>query len=107
MEPDSDLADWQPFEGGHTVGRHGTEGGLILRDEEHRAGARITLEEGAIKAPFAVTCGIYGMFVHTAFAPDEAAGAEKYEAMKGRLVEIISLPDRDVTAHLRAFTDAF
>lgn len=107
MDDDPDPSDWQPFEGGSTVGRHGTEGGLILRDEEHRAGARITLEEGSIKAPFAVTCGIYGMFVHTAFAPDETAGEEKYEAMKGRLVELISLPDRDVSAHVRAFVGAF
>ncbi len=104
---DSDSLDWQPFEGGRTVGRHGTEGGLILRDEEHPAGARITLERGGIVAPFAVTCGIYGLFVHTAFAPDEAAGTGKYDAMKQRLVEMMALPDRDISAHLRAFADAF
>ena len=105
---DSPPPDWKPFEGGRTVGLHGTEGGVILRDEEHGAGARITLERGGLAAPFAVTCGAYGLFMHTAFAEDEAEGWRKYEAMRGGLVEIVSLPDpEEVPARVRAFVGAF
>lgn len=101
-------AGWQPFEGGHTIGLHGTEGGIILRDEEHGAGARITLERGGAPASFTVTCGIYGFFVHTAFAADEAEGGRKYDAMREGLVDIMSLPDMDeATAQLQAFVEAF
>ena len=68
-EPAPQLT-WYPFDGGSTVGTIGTESGRILCDEEHAAGARITLEQGG-NTPFGITCGIYGCFVHTAFASTE------------------------------------
>ena len=102
------LPGWQPVESGHTVGLHGTEGGIILRDEEHGAGARITLERGSHVAPFAVTCGVYGVFMHTAFAADETEGRRKYEAMREGLIEIMSLPDPgEVMGRVGAFVEAF
>lgn len=36
----------------------------LVRDEEHSAGARITLERDGSIAPFAITCGIYGGFLY-------------------------------------------
>jgi len=54
---------WRRFEAGSTVGLKGTEDGVILRDEDHDAGARITLDrECTHGVSFAVTCGIYGWF---------------------------------------------
>ena len=108
MSEDAPLPGWEPFEGGRTVGLHGSEGGEILRDEEHGAGARITLERGGPGAPFAVTCGVYGVFMHTAFAADEGEGRRKYDAMREGLVEIISLPDPgEVMGRVSAFVEAF
>ena len=105
---DAPPPGWEPFEGGRTVGLHGSEGGEILRDEEHGAGARITLERGAANAPFAVTCGVYGLFMHTARAADEAEGQRKYDAMREGLVEIMSLPDPgEVMGRVGAFVEAF
>ena len=99
---------WEPFEHGRTVGLHGSEGGIIVRDEEHGAGARITLERGGAAAPFAVTCGIYGLFMHTAFAADEEEGERKYDAMREQLVEIMSLPDEgEAKSRVGAFVETF
>jgi hypothetical protein len=58
---------WAPYGGGESVGDTGSEGGIIIRDEVHRGGARITLERDGRIAPFSITCGIYGWMVHTAF----------------------------------------
>ena len=100
--------DWEPFEDGRTVGLHGTGGGIILRDEEHGAGARITLERPEQLGSYTVTCGVYGLFMHTAYAADEAEGHRMYDAMREGLVEIMSLPDPDeATVRVSAFVAAF
>jgi hypothetical protein len=62
---------WYPFEEGQTIGAQGTEHGVIIHDEEHSLGARMTLEQDAFHAPCAITCGIYGWMVHTRFFADE------------------------------------
>ena len=80
---------WQPTENGGTLGTAGSEGGVILRDEEHDLGARITLERHCSIAPFAVTCGIYGWFFHTRFASTETEA--EYSAMSSRLEVILDL----------------
>jgi hypothetical protein len=82
---------WILYEGGKTIGQHGSESGVILEDEEYRSGARITLECDTLIAPFAITCGCYGLFFHTRFfsMKDEARG--EFEEMKvelGRMVDL-------------------
>ena len=85
----------------------GFEGGKVLKDEEYRGECRITLE----RCPDcdAITCGVYGDMVHTAFAhPGESQ--EKYEDMKRDLQDFI---DRDVedlherSAFYRQFTEKY
>jgi len=56
---------WKPYDDGITIQNRGPENGIILYDEELREGARITLEKDGC-APYAITCGIYGLMVHTA-----------------------------------------
>lgn len=85
---------WQPFENGGTLGQRGSEEGVILRDEEHSLGARITLERDTSVAPFAITCGIYGWMLHTRyFASQDEAGAQ-YEAMKSALGALLEAADK-------------
>lgn len=79
---------WQPYNGGSTLGERGSEDGIIRRDESFPLGARITLEEGG-NLPWAITCGISGFMVHTAFASTGEKGVQKYEAMKAELAEIL------------------
>ena len=75
-----------------TIGTAGSEGGTIIADEEYRQSCRITLEK--CERWDAITCGVYGSMVHTAFA-DAASSAKKYAAMKQDLQNFI---DRDTTS---------
>lgn len=63
---------WSIYEGGKDIGTLGTENGVIVFDEEYDAGARITVEE--CERYHAITVGLYGSMVHTAFC-----GHEEYE----------------------------
>jgi hypothetical protein len=83
---------WYPYADGNTVGTPGSEIGVIVLDEEHPDGARITLERDGYH-PYSITCGIYGALMHTAFAMSETEGRSKYESMKTRLVLLMSEAD--------------
>jgi hypothetical protein len=86
---------WYPFERGITIGATGSENGIILRDEEFGACARITLERDG-HTPFAITCGIYGWMVNTCFFATDEEANEAFKAMKGELARIVDLiPSRD------------
>ncbi len=108
---------WNPFgnaaedktsEDGIVPGR-GSEGGLIVCDEEHMLGARITLEKGCENlAPYAITCGIYGWMVHTCFLSEEGNAGEQYEAMKAGLADLLERAEElanDEEAQRRLLTD--
>ena len=66
-----------------------------MLDEEHIDGARVTLERDGCTAPWSVTCGIYGDFMHTAFASSEKEGRMKYDNMKVDLVQIMQTEDNE------------
>ncbi|MFN8448181.1 MAG: hypothetical protein U0521_06235 [Anaerolineae bacterium] len=85
------MSDWKPFEDGATIGIKGAEGGTISADEQHDGGARITLERDCLRAPFAITCVIYGWAYHTRFLADEPTAKQSYDDMKAALVEIVRL----------------
>ena len=83
---------WESFDQGASIGTQGSENGTIIRDDEHTAGARITLEENGHQ-PFGITCGVYGLMVLTAFASTREEADIKYEAMRsdiGKFLERIS-----------------
>jgi len=83
---------WRSYENGLTIGTRGSEGGEIIRDEEHADGARISLERNTLyNVPFAITCGIYGWMVHTRFFADEPGAFAAYEQMKTAITAILEL----------------
>ena len=82
---------WHPFERGATQGARGSESGLVVRDDEHALGARITLETDPPAAPFAITCGIYGWMMHTRFFSSEGEAQAEFEGMKEELARILEL----------------
>jgi hypothetical protein len=82
-------APWQPAKHGSTLGQTGSEEGIIVRDEEHAFGARITLERGTRTAPFAITCGIYGWMLHTRFFSSLDEAETQYESMKSALAALL------------------
>ena len=86
------------MDSGKTVGTRGSEEGLIVSDEEH----------GGCTAPWSVTCGIYGSFLHTAFASSEAEGRAKYSDMKADLEKIIGEQDNEVRyERMKRFADMY
>jgi hypothetical protein len=85
------VSAWTPFEDGATIGIKGAEGGTVIADEQHEGGARITLERDCLRAPFAITCVVYGWAYHTRFLADEATAKQAYDDMKAGLEEIVKL----------------
>ncbi len=72
-------------------GTEGSEHGIIIKDEEYREACRITLEK--CKKYYAITCGVYGAMVHTAFCDDDNY-ENVYDSMKEDLKDFI---DRETT----------
>jgi hypothetical protein len=60
----------------------GTEGGVIVLDDVHDLGARITLEKFDEGGGGAITCGIYGWMMHTRFFDTEDSARHAFEEMK-------------------------
>lgn len=82
---------WNPFDEGKSIGRRGSEEGIIIRDEEQGDGSRITIERDGNIAPLAITCGIYGWMAHTRFFSSEEEATKEFEKMKVSLDEILQL----------------
>lgn len=76
----------------YVEGAVGSENGEILCDEEYKNACRITLEK--CKQYYAITCGVYGCMVHTAFS-DLSHYQAMYDGMKKELQEFI---DKDTSA---------
>ena len=99
---------WALFDEGATLGTTGSEGGVIVVDDAHDAGARITLEKDAPHAPYAITCGVYGLFVHTRFVGDDATARADVDAMKAAIDALLALEEGDaVVAAVEAFVARF
>jgi hypothetical protein len=86
--------DWHPTENGATLGEPGSEEGIVVHDEEHSLGARITLERAASIAPFAITCGIYGWMMHTRFFSSDAEAETQYDLMKDSLSALLEAAEQ-------------
>ncbi len=79
---------WRPFNDGSSLGTLGPEGGRIM-EGAHGLGARITLETGGQVAPFGITCGIYGLMVHTTWSSSEADARRTDHVMKSELGTLV------------------
>jgi hypothetical protein len=77
--------EWRSVRDGETLGEPGSEDGVIVADDEHPAGARITIERDGRIAPFAITCGVYGWMVHTRFFSEEQSARDAMRVMKEAL----------------------
>lgn len=62
---------WYIFDNSNSIGKKGSEGGIILSDFENSNGARITIEQDGNIAPFSVTIAIYNLMFHTYFCDSE------------------------------------
>lgn len=85
LNPCDNIPIWHIYNDGAEIGQKGSENGIVIKDEECGTFARITLEKAGY-SPYAITCGIYGVMVHTAYASDEAEALMKYEGMKADIL---------------------
>jgi hypothetical protein len=85
----SEEQSWRLAEGGSTLGLAGAEGGTIVRDEEHPAGLRLTLEEDASRSFHALTCTVSGWLVHRRYFDSDAKAAAAWDEMQPALVELV------------------
>lgn len=100
-----EVNEWYSYDHGATIKSIGSEGGIIVLDEEHASGARITIEKDGIIAPFAITIGIYGLMFHTAFVGDTSEAEAIVEFEKAKIEEMLSLIDMQDEASKRRIED--
>ena len=89
LEYRSDMDMWNDIYKPNSIG---SEGGKIIADEEYKESCRITLER--CERYDAITCGVYGCMMHTAFC-DKSYSQKAFDNMKKDLQEFI---DKDTTA---------
>ena len=85
----------------------GSEGGIILQDEEYEGSCRITLER--CRPYDAITCGVYGDMVHTVYS-DPLVSQHLYEMMKKDLQAFIDADVEDLgrrTDFYEAFVEKY
>ena len=83
------MSKWSIFNKGRTIGSVSAEGGLILSDEEHEEGARITLKRGT--GYVSVSLIVFGWIDHTRFFNTDTDAQCEYRAMKPAAVSILSV----------------
>lgn len=99
---------WTAYESGATIGKTGREGGVIQIDTEYAGAARIILEQGCLRAPYAITSAVYGYLMHTRFVADDETAQYALDEMKPALAAIVNLlpADDDPDASLNAVEEA-
>ncbi len=74
------MSNWVAYDNGNSIGKISAEGGVVLRDESHPRGGRITLKQG--KTFISVSCHIYGWIDHTRFFYTVADAQREFVIMK-------------------------
>lgn len=83
------MNNWFAFDDGRSIGKISAEGGVILRDDEHPGGARITLKRGS--GYISVSCNLYGWMDHTRFFGTVSDAQREYVEMKTALVSVLEV----------------
>lgn len=81
------MSNWFAFDDGLSIGKTSAEGGVILRDDEHPGGARITLKRG--RRYISVSCNLYGWMDHTRFFGTVSEAQREYVTMKSALTSVL------------------
>lgn len=82
------MSSWVAYDDGRSIGTVSSEDGVILRDDEHPAGARITLKRG--NKYVLVSCSLYGKMDHTRFFVTVSEAQREYNAMKSAINDVIN-----------------
>ena len=82
------MSKWNPYNRGRSIGVKGSEGSVIVRDEEHPLGARMTIKQG--KDYVSVSCNIAGKIDHTRFFKEMRAADREYTVMQKEMEKVLS-----------------
>lgn len=82
---------WYHFNDKKTIGKRGSEEGIIVSDVEYNHAARITIEQDGITAPFSVTVGIYDVMMHTDFFSTYTQAQSYQERIMKNIERIVAL----------------
>jgi hypothetical protein len=83
------MSRWLSYDDGRSIGRISSEGGMILLDDEHQSGGRITLKRS--DKYVSVSCNIYKWIDHTRFFGTVTDAEREYKSMKMALGEVITM----------------
>jgi hypothetical protein len=83
------MSSWSAYDNGRSIGKLSAEGGLIMRDEEHSGGARITFKRGS--GYISVSCNLYGWVDHTRFFGTASDAQREYVAMKAAITQVLDV----------------
>ena len=81
------MSKWKPYNRGRSIGVKGSEGSVILRDEEHPLGARMTIKQG--KDYVSVSCNISGKIDHTRFFKEMRGAEREYANMQKEMEKVL------------------
>ena len=87
------MSSWSAYDNGRSIGKLSAEGGLVMRDEEHSGGARITFKRGS--GYISVSCNLYGWVDHTRFFGTASDAQREYVAMKAALITVLNVINTD------------
>lgn len=82
------MSDWHPYNRGRSIGVKGSEGSIIVKDEEHPLGARMTIKQG--QGYVSVSCNISGKIDHTRFFKEMRAAELEYANMQKELMLVMN-----------------
>ena len=83
------MSNWSAYDNGRSIGTLSAEGGLIMRDEVHPGGGRITFKRGS--GYISVSCNLYGWADHTRFFGTASDAQREYVAMKAALTSVLDV----------------
>lgn len=86
---------WKAYDDGNTIEEAGVDGGTIIKDEQYRQRCRITIEKNSIMGAYSITCGIYGLMVHSVSCCSKENAFEQFEQMKKEAADFIDSDNKN------------
>lgn len=83
------MNNWSAYDDGRSIGQVGSEGSVILHDDEYLSGARVTLKRG--DSYVSVSSNIYGWIDHTRFFDTLPDARREYALMKSEIEKIMGV----------------
>ena len=93
------MSKWLAYDDGRSIGKVSTEGGVILLDEEHEQGARITLKRG--NSYVSVSMHIRGWMDHTRFFSTDADAQREYRAMRSAVNNVLTVINTEGVSEIK------